>query len=315
MSIKKWLLGSTFAVASLASVSSAFAAGETIAVNFVSLTIPFYQFMRQEVLDEAKKLDVKLLIQDAQNSTPKQGSDLENALNQGVDGIIVAPTDIKATAPAINVVLKEKIPIVAVDRHVEGTSSPVPSVRADNVAGGRLQGEWVLKNMPNGARVAVIAGQSGSSTSIDRVQGIHEALKEGGEKYKIVAEQPGDWDRAKSLTVAQNILTSLTGNPPDVMLVVNDDMALGALEAIRGMGLSGKVKLVSYDAYPEALKAVKAGEMIGTVDQGPSKQVRTALQSIVNNIRNKAELKTTLITPTLITKDNLEQAERYNEIK
>ena len=151
-----------------------------------------------------------------------------------------------------------------------------------------LQGEWVLKNMPNGARVAVIAGQSGSSTSIDRVQGIHDALKEGGEKYKIVAEQPGDWDRAKSLTVAQNILTSLTGNPPDVMLVVNDDMALGALEAIRGMGLSGKVKLVSYDAYPEALKAVKAGEMIGTVDQGPSKQVRTALQSIVNNIRNKS---------------------------
>jgi inositol transport system substrate-binding protein len=315
MSIKKWLLGSTFAAASLASVSSAFAAGETIAVNFVSLTIPFYQFMRQEVLDEAKKLDVKLLIQDAQNSTPKQGSDLENALNQGVDGIIVAPTDIKATAPAINVVLKEKIPIVAVDRHVEGTSSPVPSVRADNVAGGRLQGQWVLKNMPNGARVAVIAGQSGSSTSIDRVQGIHEALKEDGEKYKIVAEQPGDWDRAKSLTVAQNILTSLTGNPPDVMLVVNDDMALGALEAIRGMGLSGKVKLVSYDAYPEALKAVKVGEMIGTVDQGPSKQVRTALQSIVNNIRNKTELKTTLITPTLITKDNLEQAERYNEIK
>ena len=112
MSIKKWLLGSAFAAVSIIPVSPALAAGETIAVNFVSLTIPFYQFMRQEVLDEAKKLDVKLLIQDAQNSTPKQGSDLENALNQGVDGIIVAPTDIKATAPAINVVLKEKIPII-----------------------------------------------------------------------------------------------------------------------------------------------------------------------------------------------------------
>ena len=170
--------------------------------------------MRQEVVDEAKKLDVKLLIQDAQISTPKQGSDLENALNQGVDGIIVAPTDVKATAPAINVVLKEKIPLVAVDRHVEGTSiARTVGQRLTTLRAAACMGEWVLKNMPNGAQVVVIDGQSGSSTSIDRVQGIHEALKEGGDKYKIVAEQPGDWDRAKALSVAQNILTSLTGNP------------------------------------------------------------------------------------------------------
>ena len=62
--------------------------------------------------------------------------------------------------------------------------------------------------------------------------------------------------------MAQNILTSLTGNLPDVFLVVNDDMALGVLEAIRGMGLSNQIKLVSFDAYPEALKVIKAGQMV-----------------------------------------------------
>ncbi len=315
MSRKNWTLGAVLATAMAMPLSPAFAAGETIAVNFVSLTIPFYVFMRKEAEDEAKKLDVKLLIQDAQSSTPKQGSDLENALTQGVDGIVVAPTDVRATAPAIDVVLEEDIPLIAVDRRVEGTSKPVPYVAADNVAGGRLQGEWVIKNMPDGAEVVIINGQLGSSSGMDRVQGIHEALKAGGDKYKIVAEQPADWDRGKALSVAQNILTSLTGNPPDVFLVVNDDMALGVLEAIRSMGLSDQVKLVSYDAYPEALKAVKAGQMIGTVEQGPSKQIRTALQLIVDKIRNGTELKTVIVKPTLITAENIEQAERYSEIK
>src|SRR6476619_4152447 len=126
MSLKTWILGTTLvsAVALPLSLplSPAFADGETVAVNFVSLTIPFYVFMRQEAEDEAKKLGVTLIIQDAEGSTPKQGSDLENALNQGVDGIVVAPTDVKATAPAIDAVLAEGIPLVAVDRRVEGTS-------------------------------------------------------------------------------------------------------------------------------------------------------------------------------------------------
>jgi inositol transport system substrate-binding protein len=315
MSLKSWLLGATLATTVALPFSPASAAGETVAVNFVSLTIPFYVFMRKEAEDEAAKLGVNLIIQDAEGSTPKQGSDLENALNQGVDGIVVAPTDVKATAPALDEVLSEGVPLIAVDRRVEGTSTPVPYVAADNVAGGRLMGEWVIKNMPDGAEVVVINGRLGSSSGMDRVKGIHEALEAAGDKFKIVAEQPADWDRGKALSVAQNILTSLTNNPPDVFLVVNDDMALGVLEAIHGMGLSDKVKLVSFDAYPEALKAVKAGEMIGTVEQGPSKQIRTALQQVVAKIRNGTEMETVIVKPILITLDNIEQAERYSEIK
>ena len=175
MSLKTWILGTTLvsAVALPLSLplSPAFAAGEKVAVNFVSLTIPFYVFMRQEAEDEAKKLGINLIIQDAQFSAPKQGSDLENALTQGVDGIIVAPTDVRSAAPAIDVVLEEGIPLIAVDRRVEGTSKPVPYVAADNVAGGRLMGEWVTKNMPKGAKIVIINGQLGSSSGMDRVPG------------------------------------------------------------------------------------------------------------------------------------------------
>ena len=115
--------------------------------------------------------------------------------------------------------------------------------------------------------------------------------------------------------MAQNILTSLTGNLPDVFLVVNDDMALGVLEAIRGMGLSDQIKLVSFDAYPEALKVIKAGQMVGTVEQHPSEQIRTALRLMADKIRKGTELKTVVVKPTLITAENIEQAERYGEAK
>ncbi len=169
MSPKSWILGATLATAMALPISPASAAGETVAVNLYSLSNPFFNFMRQEVLDEAKKLDIKVIIQDAQASTPKQASDLENALTQGVDAIVLTPTDVTAIAPAVDEVIDDDVPVVAVDRRVEGTSKPVPYVTADNIAGGRLQGEWVTKNMPQGARVALITGQIGSTEMDPRV--------------------------------------------------------------------------------------------------------------------------------------------------
>jgi inositol transport system substrate-binding protein len=191
----------------------------------------------------------------------------------------------------------------------------VPYVTADNIAGGRLQGEWVTKNMPQGARVALITGQIGSTTHIDRAKGIHEALKAGGDKYKVVAEQSAQSDRAKALSVVQNIVTANPDNPPDVFIATDGDMALGAVEAIRGLGLSSKSKVVAFDAYPDVLKAVKAGELVGVVEQNGSKQIRTAVQMIVDKIRNDTEPKTVIIDPIMITAQNLEQAERYSEVK
>ena len=315
MSPKSWILGATLATAMALPISPASAAGETVAVNLYSLSNPFFNFMRQEVLDEAKKLDIKVIIQDAQASTPKQASDLENALTQGVDAIALTPTDVSAIAPAVDEVIDDDVPVVAVDRRVEDTSKPVPYVTADNIAGGRLQGEWVTKNMPQGARVALITGQIGSTTHIDRAKGIHEALKAGGDKYKVVAEQSAQSDRAKALSVVQNIVTANPDTPPDVFIATDGDMALGAAEAIRGLGLSGKTKVVAFDAYPDVLKAIKAGELVGVVEQNGSKQIRTAVQMLVGKIRNDTEVKTVIIDPVMITAQNLEQAERYSEVK
>jgi len=314
---KALYIAATFAAASLAlPATPALADNERIAVLFHNLAEPFFVFMNREVQDEAKKLKVKINVVDGQASSPKQTSDVSVAITQGVDGIIIAPTDSKAMIPALNDVLAAKIPVVTVDRHVDGANSAIPHVGADNVAGGRMMAEWVVKTFPGGANVVFLTGQPGSSSAIDRATGVHDAFAKAGPKYKIVAEQTANWARDQGLTVTQNILTALGDKPPQVILSANDDMALGAVEAIQSAGLGKQgIKVLGYDAAPDALKKVRDGEMAVTVEQSPGKQIRTALQLVVANIRNKTPIKSVGIEPVLITKSNLSEAARFGELK
>ena len=306
----------TVAASTLVSVTPAHADNERVAALFHNMAEPFFVFMNRELQDEAKKLNVKLTVVDGQGSSPKQTSDVANALTQGVDGIIIAPTDVTAMVPAINEILADKVPVVTVDRRVDGAKAPIPHVGADNVAGGRMLAEWVVKNFPNGARIVFLTGQPGSSSAIDRAKGVRDTFAKAGPKYKIVAEQTANWARDQGLTVTQNILTSLSGNPPQVILAANDDMALGAVEAIQSAGLTkAGIKVLGYDAAPDALRKVRDGEMAVTVEQSPGKQIRTALQLLVGQLRNKTAIRSSAIEPVLITSGNLSAAARIGEVK
>jgi len=296
--------------------SAAFAAGEKIVASFHNMAEPFFVFMNKEIRDEAQKLDVKISVVDGQSNSPKQSADVENALTQGVAGIILAPTDVKALGPAVNAVIKDNVPIVTVDRRIEGTTKPVPHIGADNVAGGRKMIELVVKQFPNGANIVFLLGQPGSSSAIDRAKGVHEAIGKAGAKYKIVAEQTANWARDQGLTVTQNILTSLTSTPPNAIIASNDDMALGAIEAIASAGLQKKgIVVIGFDATPDALKKVKNGEMLATVEQDPGRQIRTALRALVDNIRKKTAIESTAVEPVVITAANLDAAARFSEVK
>jgi inositol transport system substrate-binding protein len=265
--------------------------------------------------DVGKRLDVDILLQDGQGSSPTQSSELRNAINQGVDGIVLNPVDVKALVPAVNDVIVAKIPIVTIDRTVIGTTAPVPHVGADNVGGGAAQAKYVIDHSPSGARIIFLTGEPGSSPAIDRAAGVHATLKAAGAKYQIVAEQTGNFLRVQGLTVTQNLLTSL-GTPPDVILSSNDDMALGALKALAQAGIpAGKVMVIGFDALPEALAAVRDGQLALTVEQQPAEQVGTSIEEVVSFIRENKPMETKNLMPIVITKDNLKQAERYNELK
>jgi inositol transport system substrate-binding protein len=222
---------------------------------------------------------------------------------------------VNALTPAANEVIAAKIPIVTVDRNVAGTTEPVRHVGADNVAGGVAMAEYVVKKFPDGARIIFLRGEPGSSPAIDRAKGTLETLKAAGDKYKVLADQTANFKRDQGMTVTQNLLTSI-GTPPDVIICSNDDMALGAEEALQQAGIpKGKVMVIGFDALPEALAKIRSGDQTATIEQSPGKQVRTALQIIVEHVRNKTPLHDEVIKPFLVEKTNLDQAERIAEAK
>ena len=115
------------------------------------------------------------------------------------------------------------------------------------------------------------------------------------------------------MRIVESVLPSLPKRP-QVILSANDDMALGAIEALQGQGLKpGEVLVTGFDAVPEALARVRDGWLAVTADQRPGFAVKTAMSQLVNNVREKTAITGADYPPTLITKENLQQAERISE--
>ena len=124
------------------------AADVTVMTSVPSLGFPFFVHMMQELKDEAQKLGVKTVESDGQNSAPKQTADVEAAVVQGVDGIVISPLDVNAMAPAIKTAIDNGVPVVTIDRRVAGVEGILAHVGADNVKGGEAQGNWLLEDLP-----------------------------------------------------------------------------------------------------------------------------------------------------------------------
>jgi inositol transport system substrate-binding protein len=308
------LLGA--AVAGLARLS-AFAAGKQLVImtSLPSLSFPFFVHMQKQLRAEAAKLgDITLVEADGQNSAPKQTGDVEAAITKGVNAIVISPLDVNALAPAVQEAVTAKVPVVTIDRRINGVPGILAHVGADNVKGGEAQGEAIVAAFPGGARVFHLQGQPGAGPAIDRNKGLHTVLDKHKDKFKFVFEQTANFARDQALSVTESGLAGLA-EPPDVIVCANDDMALGALEAVRARSLKG-IKIYGFDALPEALARVKDGSLAGTIEQFPGEQSRIAMDIAVAFVRDgkPPANKLVLITPIVITTANLDKAERLSEM-
>ena len=288
----------------------------TVMTSVPGLNFPFFVHMMAAMQAEGKNLGIRTVESDGQNSAPKQTADVEAGVVQGVNGIVISPIDVNAMAPALKTAIDNGVPVVTIDRRVAGVEGITAHVGADNVKGGEAQGEWVMANFPNGATIVNLQGQPGASPAIDRNKGLHNVLDAHADKYKFVAEQTANFARDQGLAVTESLLAGMS-EPPNVIVAANDDMALGAIEAVKGKGIADKVKVIGFDALPEALGAVRDGALAGTVEQFPGGQSRKAMQIMVELLKNqtKPESDLVLLTPVMITKANLDQAERLGELK
>lgn len=311
---RKAAAGGLLAAAITGLSGAAHAQDLTIASSMPALEFPFFVHMQAALAREAAAIGgITLIETDGQNQTTKQTLDVEAAIIQGVNGIIISPIDAVAMGPALQQAVDAGIPVITIDRRVDGVAGIMSHVGADNVIGGQAQANLIVKMFPEGARIVNLQGQPGSSPAIDRNKGVHDILDPMADKYVFVAEQTANFAREQGASVTEAILAGLD-SPPDVIVAANDDMALGALQVVQEQGL--KIAVIGFDALPEALASVRDGGLTATVEQFPGGQSAQALQLMVGHLREgKTPEPLVLLQPITITADNIDQAERLNEIQ
>ena len=247
--------------------------GNVIGFSVSTLNNPFFVTLTEGAKKAASEKNVELVVVDAGDDAAKQTSDIEDLVSRNVGVLIVNPVDSDAVAPAVKSAMSQGIKVIAVDRGVNGVDVDC-QIASDNVAGARMATEYLMELVGEGAKVAELQGVPGASATIDRGAGFHQAADQS---LQVAASQTANFNRAEGMTVMENILQS-DGTIKGVF-AHNDEMALGAVEAVAASGKD--IKIVGFDATDDAQKAVKDGKMAATVAQKPDKMGETAIGTAV----------------------------------
>jgi len=249
-----------------------------IGVSLSTLNNPFFVSIR-EGIEEGAGDDAETVISDAQNDSSTQSNQVEDLITQGVDLIIINPVDSTAIASSVEKANEANIPVICVDR---GTDSGeiVSFIASNNVEGGKLAGEYILEKVGENAEVVQLEGIPGASSTRERGEGFKEAT-DG--KINLVASQTANFDRAEGLTVMENLLQA----HPDVKAVFcqNDEMALGASEAIKTSGKD--IVVVGFDGNDDAISAVEDGSISATVAQKPKEMGKLAIETAIKYLKGE----------------------------
>ena len=220
---------------------------------------------------EAQKRGVPLVVTDAQGQTAKQVSDVEDLIARRVNMIFLAPREFEGLAPALQAAKAANIPVVLVDRAAAGTpGTDYKTLLASNfIEQGQRAAEWLAKATGGKAKIVQLTGTPGASVAADREKGFRDEIA----KYpgmEIIASQTGNFTRAEGERVMQNLAQSL-GPKITAVYAHNDEMALGAIQALKSAGRKPgqDVIIVSVDGQKAALQAIMAGELGATVESNP----------------------------------------------
>ena len=276
-------------------------AGEVVGNGSIGLSVstqnnPFFVTLVEGAQEAADAAGVSLTVVDAGDDVTKQVSDIEDLISKDISVLIVNPVDSDAVTGAVEAAKAKGVKVISVDRAVNGVEIDC-QIASDNVAGAELATQYIVDTLGEGVKVAELVGVSGASAAIDRSQGFHNVADA---KLDVVASQTADFDRTKGMSVMENMLQA-NGDIVGVF-AANDEMALGAVEAISGAGKD--ILVVGFDATDDAIEAIKAGRMGATIAQQPKLIGSTAIENALKLIDGESIPKTIPVEVTLITKDN-----------
>jgi inositol transport system substrate-binding protein len=251
---------------------------------------------------KATELGVEVTITDAKDDTQAQLTQVENFVSQGVSAIIVVPVDTSAAQPMADAAKAASIPIVFVNRNP--SIAGVPYVGSDSLYAGTVEMEELAKLAAGKGDVVILQGQVSNEAAVLRTQGCNDVVAKNPD-MKVVATQSGEWDRAKAQAIAENWIQSGTLKAGMVVCANNDEMALGAINALKAANLLDTVFVGGVDATSEALAAMQAGDLEVTVFQDANGQGQGGVQAAVDLVNGKTvpdyvDIPYVLVTPANI---------------
>jgi ABC-type sugar transport system substrate-binding protein len=269
--MKTMLLGSAIA---LALGGSGLAADLTVGFSQIGSESGWRAAETSVTKLEAEKRGIDLKFADAQQKQENQIKAIRGFIAQGVDAILVAPVVATGWESVLEEAKDAEIPVILLDRGIDGSPDLyMTMVASDQVLEGKVAGEWLVKDAAGKeCNVVELQGTTGSSPAINRKKGFEEAIA-GTPTIKIIRSQTGDFTRAKGKEVMEGFLKAEGGGKNICALYAhNDDMAVGAIQAIKEAGLrpGTDIKVVSIDAVPDIFKAMADGEANATVELTPN---------------------------------------------
>ncbi len=225
----------------------------------------------ESIQSEARKRGVDLKYSDAQQKQENQIKALRAFAAQRVDAIILAPVVETGWEPVLREIKRAKIPVVLVDRGIKVADQTLYTtlIASDFVAEGRMAGEWLAKKLGGKGNIVELQGTAGAAPANDRKKGFAEAIQKFP-ALKIIKSQSGDFTRAKGKEVMEAFLKA-EGKNINAVYAHNDDMALGAIQAIEESGFQpGKdIIVLSIDGIKPAFEAMVSGKLNCTVECNP----------------------------------------------
>lgn len=257
---------------------------------------PFFVELKNGAEKAAKDAGVTLTVVDAQNDPARQISSVEDLIQKHVSVILLNPTDSSALAGAVQSAQRANIPVITLDRGVDG-AEVASHIASDNIAGGKMAADFLAKQLGGKGNIIELQGVAGTSAARERGKGFDDAI--AGTGLKIVAQQPANFDRAQGLSVSENLLQG--NSDVQAIFAQNDEMALGAVQALAGK--NKKVLVVGFDGTPDGKTAVQNGTMAATVAQQPEEIGKLGVETAKKLIDKQPVDKTIAVPLKLLTKE------------
>ncbi|MDQ0856579.1 sugar ABC transporter substrate-binding protein [Bacillus sp. V2I10] len=277
-----------------------------VAVVLQSLTSEYWNFVQAgaEQAFEDYNVDGTILGPSSESQVMEQVNMMQDALNRNPGALVVSATQPDTAASTFEQYKQKNIPVLLINQDVDWADK-VTFIGTDNETAGEKGGELLASKLKKGDEVALIGGALGNKVHDDRLAGAKKALEAAG--MKVIAQQPADSDKAKAMTVAENILQSHKGVKG--MFVSSDDMAMGALRGVQASG--SKIPVVGLDGTIESVESVKAGELAGTVAQNPYDMGYNGVENAVKAIKGENVEKRIDTGADVITKENAEEKLKF----